>query len=86
MSSVIRHLPCLIGRSVPASSSGGLVFTEGSRHQVPKGHGESLRLPKPVPEQLERHSSLSVIARPNPVGLLLAEATATLLGILVAGF
>jgi hypothetical protein len=74
-----RNGPGDQGGLEPASFSGGLVFAEGSRHQVQKGHGGSLRLPKPVPERLERYSSPPVITRSDPVGLLLPEATATLL-------
>src|SRR5207247_36226 len=46
----------------PASSSGGLVVAKGPWDQIKKGHGGSLRLPRSVPERLDRHSRLSVIA------------------------
>src|SRR5215211_5747271 len=62
----------------PASSSGGLVFTKGSRDQVQKGHGGSLRLPSRFLSGPSSRSSSPVTARPNPVSLLLVGATATL--------
>ena len=46
-----RNRPGGQGGLEPASSSGGLVVAEGSRHQVQKGHGGSLRLPTPFPER-----------------------------------
>jgi hypothetical protein len=49
-----RNRPGGQGGLEPASSSGGLVFAEGSRRQVQKGHGGSLRLPKPVPGRPEQ--------------------------------
>jgi hypothetical protein len=49
----------------PAAASGGLVFAEGSRHQVQKGHGGSLRLPTRSPSGPSSRSSLPVITRPT---------------------
>ena len=53
-----RNGPGGQGGLEPASSSGGLVFTEGPWTRSRRGTSGSLRFPKPVPARLERQSSL----------------------------
>jgi hypothetical protein len=60
-----RNGPGGQGGLEPAASSGGLVVAEGSRHQVQKGHGGSVRLPTPFPERPEQPLQLAGY-RPGP--------------------
>jgi hypothetical protein len=72
----VRRAVSLPFRAVsPGRPNSGAVPCDKSRRGARRG----LRLAKPVPERLERHSSRSVIARSDPVGLLVPEAVATLL-------
>src|SRR5215217_4821184 len=59
-----RNRPGGQGGLEPASSSGGLVVAEGSRDQVQKGHGGSLRLPTPFP----RAAQAAAPVRGSPPG------------------